>query len=214
MKTTSLAAPISLPVVLGPRRVAFALAIIVALLAGLAAPRAFAQEQAAPAADKPAPDAGVTELPPVNHLVYLAQLPTPAALIKEAAAQGATVQRIDRTNDSVVVVCKYADGHTDTTGYTTLSAASTQEEPAAVVAATDAAPRVAPTVTLVSAPPTTTVVYSDAPAVYYEPRYRYYDPYDNFWAPLALGIGIGWVSGGHGGYYHGHYSHGFSHGHR
>lgn len=178
-----------------------------ALLAtALAAPFALAQTRPAPtppAAPPAAPEAAnVTELPPVNHLVYLDKLPTPAALMKEAAAQGTTIQRIDRTSDSVVVIYKYADGHTDTFGYTTLSAASTVDAPA-VVSAPPAPP---PQITVVSAPPpTTTVIYREPPTVYYETRYRYYDdPLDHFWAPLALGIGIGWVTGGHGSYYHGH----------
>jgi len=193
MKTSTLATGTPLVGSLGHRRIALALAIIVTLLAALAVPQAFAQDKPA---DPAAPAANPGDLPPVTHLVYLDQLPTPAALIKEAAAQGATIQRIDRTSDSVVVVCKYADGRTDTTGYTTLSAASTTEEPAVV--AVPAAPANPPTYTVVS--------YQPAP-VYYETRYRSYDPVDNFWAPLALGIGIGWVSGGHGGHYHG-YNHG------
>jgi len=176
--------------------------LTLALLASaLAAPFAMAADQpAAPTVSAAAPAPAVTALPPVNHLVYLPQLPTPASLMKEAAAQGKSVERIDRTGDSVVVVYKYADGHTDTYGYTTLSAASTEEDPAVAPAAP--APGAPPT----TPPPATTVVYREAAPVYYETRYRYYrDPFDDFWAPLAVGIGIGWITGGHGGhYYHGH----------
>lgn len=199
MNTNTLVKVAPLPDILGSRRFALALATIVTLLAVLALP-ARAEDQ--PAAMAPAP-AG--DLPPVNHLVYLEKLPTPAALVKEAAAKGMIIQRIDRTDDSVVVTYAYADGHTDTTGYTTLTAASTEAEPAVVAAAPGTPPPTATTV--VSPPPTYTVIYRDPAPVYYGRSYYYDDP---FWAPLALGIGIGWVSGGHGGY-RGHG--GFSHGH-
>ena len=55
------------------------------------------------------------------------------------------------------------------------------------------------TYTVVSAPPpTTTVVYVDPSPVYYSTRYyRSYDPAWDFWAPLTLGVGLGWASGGH-----------------
>jgi hypothetical protein len=168
----------------------------VALLASaLAAPFAIAEDQPV------ASSAPAAALPPVNHLVYLAKLPTPAALMKEAAAQGKSVERIDRTGDSVVVVYKYTDGHTDSYAYTTLSSASTEEDPAIAPAAP------APGTTVVTTQqPATTVIYQDAPPVYYDYGYRYYrDPYYDFWGPLALGVGIGWITGGHGGhFYHGH----------
>jgi len=184
------------------------------LATALTVSSAFAQSTA-PAAAAPAPakpDAAPTgsDLPPVNHLVYLAKLPSPASLMKEAAAQGLTIARIDRTDDSIIVTYKYADGHTDTTGYTTLDAATTTESPA--VAATPAAPAPGTPVTTTvlagqPAPGYTVVSYQPAP-VYYGPRYYYDDP---FWAPLALGVGLGFIVGGHGGYYHGgghYYYHG------
>jgi hypothetical protein len=181
----------------------------VALLASaVAAPFAVAADQPAAAA---APAATTAALPPVNHLVYLAKLPTPAALMKEAAEQGKSVERIDRTGDSIVVVYKYADGHTDSYGYTTLSAASTEEDPA-VAPTAPVATTPAPATTVVTTQPATTVIYQAGPPVYYDYgySYRYYrDPFYDFWGPLALGVGIGWISGGHGGYYH-HY-HGWRH---
>ncbi len=159
------------------------------------APFVLAEDQAAPVANS-------AELPTVSRLVYLPQLPTPANLQKEAAAQGTTILRLDHTDDSVVVIYKYADGRTENVGYTILSPDSTTEEKAVVAAP----PPPAPQITVVSAPPPT-VVYREPTTVYYETRY--YDPFDHFWAPLALGIGIGYISGGHGTYYHG-YGRGYS----
>jgi uncharacterized membrane protein YgcG len=174
---------------------AFALAVIVTLLAGLAAPRAFAQETTGP--DQAAPAENTTELPGVSRLVYLSQLPTAASLQQEAVASGSTIVRLDRTDDSVVVIYQHADGRTENVGYTVLSPDSTQEEPAVV--ATPSRP--APEITVVSAPPPT-IIYRERAPVYYESRY--YDRGDNFWAPLALGIGIGYISQGHGSYNRGY----------
>jgi hypothetical protein len=195
MKITTLAAPTPLTVTLGHRRVAFALAVIVTLLAALAAPRAFAEETSAADPDQAAPAENTTELPAVSRLVFLPQLPTAASLQKEATASGSTILRLDRTDDSVVVIYKHADGRTENVGYTILSPNGTQEEPAVV--ATPSRP--APEITVVSAPPPT-IIYRESAPIYY--RTRYYDPVDNFWAPLALGIGIGYISHGHGGYSH------------
>ena len=186
-----------------PACCAFALAVIVTLLAGLAAPRAFAQEQPAADPDPAASAENTTALPVVSRLVYLPQLPTAASLQKEAAASGSSIVRLDRTDDSVVVIYRHADGRTENVGYTILSPDSTQEE-AAVVAAPS---RPAPEITVVSAPPPPTVIYRERAPVYYETRY--YDPVDNFWAPLALGIGIGYISHGHGTNYYG-YGRGYS----
>ena len=212
MKTTSLVAVFPLASRVGPRRLALTLAVIVTLIAALAAPRARAEDKPAGVAEPESvqPPAGTaTELPPVNHLVYLEKLPTTAALIREAKAQGATIQRIDRTGDSVVVTCKYPDGRTDSTGYSTLAAASTVDEPEVTAPASTPPPKTDPTVVAGPAAPRYTVIYSDPAPVYYETRY--YRDYDPFWAPLALGIGIGWVTGGHGhgGWGHGH--HGWRH---
>ena len=165
------------------------------LAAVVSAPLMLAQDAAAPAAT-PAPAASVSTLPVVNHLVYLAKLPTPAELMKGAAAQGSTITRIDQTSDSIVVVYQYANGRTDTFGYTLLSAATTLEN-GAPVAVQPGTPAPAPTVVYAQpVPQTTTVVYRDPETVYYTPRYvRYYDPVADFWGPLALGVGIGWIGG-------------------
>ena len=167
---------------------------VVLLAAVVSAPLALAQDAAAPA--PPAPATNVSTLPVVNHLVYLAKLPTPAELMKGAAAQGSTITRIDQTSDSVVVVYQYASGRTDTFGYTLLSAATTTENPGQV-SVQPGAPAPAPTVVYAQpVPQTTTVIYRDSEPIYYTPRYvRYYDPVADFWGPLALGVGIGWIGG-------------------
>jgi hypothetical protein len=165
---------------------------ILALLA-LAFSPAIAADSTAPAAVPP------TTLPAVDHQVYLSELPASADLMQDAAANGLTITRIDRTNDQVVVTYSYPDGHTATLGYAKLSAAGRAER----VAARQARP---------TAERDVTVVTSEPEIIYYEPRYRtryvYRDPWDDFWLPLTLGVGIGWVSGSHshyGGYYHGGY---------
>ncbi|MDI1248418.1 MAG: hypothetical protein PSV13_05995 [Lacunisphaera sp.] len=212
MKTTALVSPLSSPSAcraIAARSdggfsgfYAFALAVIVTLLASLAVPRAFAQEQPAADPDQAASAENTTALPVVSRLVYLPQLPTAASLQKEAAASGASIVRLDRTDDSVVVIYQHADGRTENVGYTILSPDSTREEPAVV--ATPIRP--APEITVVSAPPPT-IIYRERAPVYYETRY--YDRADNFWAPLALGFGLGYISHGHGTNYRG-YGRGYS----
>ena len=156
---------------------------------------ALGQDASAPATT-PAPAANVAALPIVNHLVYLARLPTPAELMKGAAAQGSTISRIDQTSDSIVVVYQYANGRTDTFGYTLLSAATTTENTTQIAAQPGVSAPAATVVYAQPVPQTTTVVYRDPETVYYRPRYvRYYDPVADFWGPLALGVGIGWIGG-------------------
>ncbi len=144
-----------------------------------------------------------TELPAVNHLVYLSELPASADLMKDAAANGLTVTRLDRTSDRVVVTYGYPDGHTAALGYALLSSASNTDrvasKPGQERRATDER--------------TVTVVSSEPEIIYYEPRYRrtgyyYSDPVDNFWLPLTLGVGLGWATG-----YHGHHGGYYGHGH-
>ena len=139
--------------------------------------------------DSPAIRAG--ELPEVDHMVYLTFMPEPSDLAQDAAANGLTILRLDRTADRIIVSYKYPDGHTATLGYAKLSEAGNRDEvrPARRVAK---------------------VVTPEPEVVYYEPGYRtryvYSDPVDNFWVPLTLGIGLGWATSWHGGhgYYHGH----------
>ena len=139
----------------------------------------------------------------IKQFVYLAKLPTPADLISDAQAQGITVSRIEQSDDRIVVVYQYADGSSQTYAYKLLSSAG---------GSTATAPAVE-NMTVVSAPPPPPpprVVYVEREPVYYSgPRYvRYYDPVWDFWAPVSLGIGLGWNIGGHG-FYRG----GFSGGH-
>ena len=159
----------------------------------LAVSPAFAADPAAPSAVPPA------ELPAVNHQVYLNELPESADLMQNAAANGLTVKRLDRTSDRVVITYGYPDGSTATMGYALLSSAGSTD-------------RVAPKERRATDERTVTVVSPEPEIIYYEPSYRrtryvYREPVDNFWLPLTLGLGIGWVTGHHGhhGRYHGGY---------
>ena len=167
---------------------------LLALLA-LAISPALAADPAASTAVTPA------VLPAVDHQVYLSELPESADLMKSAAANGLTVKRLDRTSDRVVITYGYPDGTTATMGYALLSSAGSADR---------VAPRPDREVR------TVTVVNPEPEIISYEPRYRtryvYRDPVDDFWLPLTLGVGIGWVTGHHShhrGYrgYSGHYSH-------
>lgn len=145
---------------------------------------AFAAE---PAATSTVPAA---ELPAVSHWVYLSELPESADLLKNAAANGLTVKRLDRTSDRVVVTYVYPDGLVASLGYARLSSASNADQ---VVPKPGREKR--------TADGRTFRVISSEPEVIYEPRYRtryiYRDPIDDFWLPLTLGVGIGWATGHH-----------------
>ncbi len=164
---------------------------------------ALAQDKASPA---PAETPGIAEPATIDHVVYLAKLPTPAELMKGAEAQATPILRMDQTGDKIVVVYQYAGGRTVTFAYTLLSSAGSAPAPLATSNAT---------YTVISAPPpTSTVVYTQPPAVYYTPSYvRYYDPAWDFWAPLAIGVGLGWGFGGHGGWHGGYHGGGWHGGH-
>lgn len=173
---------------------------LLALLA-LAVSSAFAADVAPAPAAPPA-----AALPVVDHQVYLSELPASADLMQDASANGLTITRLDRTSDQVVVTYTYPDGHTATLGYAKLSAAARAERLAARQARAPEDREV-------------TVVTAEPEIIYYEPRYRtryvYRDPWDDFWLPLTLGVGIGWVTGSHHGHYRGGYHGGWrSHGHR
>ena len=157
---------------------------------------ALAQDKVSSAPVAAADPQSIAEPAAIDHVVYLARLPTPAELMKGAEAQATPIVRMDQTSDRIVVVYQYAGGRTVTFAYTLLS--STYSSPAPLATSTA-------TYTVVSAPPpTTTVVYTQPQTVYYTPRYaRYYDPAWDFWAPLAIGVGLGWGFGGHGGWHHG-----------
>lgn len=144
------------------------------------------------------------ELPVADHLVYLSELPASADLMKDASANGLTVKRLDRTSDRVVVTYSYPDGSISTMGYALLSSAGNADY-------------VTPRSSRVDRGVETRevrVVSPEPEIIYYEPRYRqtryvYRDPIDNFWLPLTLGLGIGWVSG-HNGHHGSYYGHGYS----
>jgi hypothetical protein len=137
------------------------------------------------------------ELPQADHMVYLSFLPDVSVLTQDAKANGLEIVRIDRTAEKVFVTYKYQDGHTATLGYAKLSADSDRD------VVRPAAPVERRVVREVVTPEPEVVYYERA----YRTRYVYSDPIDNFWAPLTLGIGLGWATswhGGHGHYYHGH----------
>ncbi|RXK56776.1 hypothetical protein ESB00_13170 [Oleiharenicola lentus] len=151
---------------------------------------------AAQAADTAAAPA---TLPEVDHWVYLSELPDPAELTQNAAANGLSVQRLDQTADAVVITYKYPDGVVGTMGYKLLSSVRTSERVVARVQP--------PSRAVYTSGDTTTVVVKDDPEIIYverEPRTRVvYRERDDFWLPLTLGLGIGYVTGHHS---HHHYS--------
>lgn len=133
-------------------------------------------------------------MPEVDHMVYLSFLPSPDELMKDAAANGLTVLRLDHTADKVVVSYKYPDGHTATLGYALLSASGKAQRVAAQRS-----------VEVVTREPE--IVYVERPYTRTRVVYRDRD-WDNFWPPLVLGLGIGYVSG------HNSHSHWRGHYHR
>ncbi len=146
--------------------------------------------------DAPAVRAG--ELPPVDHMVYLSFLPDVSVLKQDAKANGLEILRVDRTADQVIVSYKYPDGHTATLGYSKLSSDSDRD------VVRPAAPVQRRVVTQVVTPAPEVVYYEPA----YRTRYVYNDPVYDFWAPLTLGIGLGWATSWHGGYHGGWHGHG------
>ena len=147
----------------------------------------------------------VAEPAVIDHVVYLARLPSPAELMKSAESQGTPIARMDQTADRILVVYQYAGGRNVTFAYTLLSAAGSAPAPTGQPVST------ATYTTAPAAVPTSTVVYTQPETVYYSPRYvRYHDPAWDFWAPFAIGVGFGWL-GGHGGGWHGGYHHGWHH---
>ncbi len=139
-----------------------------------------------------ADDAGATAtatVPDVDHMVYLSFLPEPSELMADAKASGLTVLRLDKTADKVVVSYKYPDGHTATLGYSLLSSASSSD-------------RIKERTVVETRPAEREIVYVDRP---YRTRVVYSDPYwDDFWVPLTLGVGLGWVISDHHGWHGGH----------
>jgi hypothetical protein len=162
--------------------------------------------------------APATDLPPVDHYVYLSQLPHPEDLMHDAAANGLTITRLDQTADHVVVTYQYADGHIATLGYALLGAAGTRSNPIVLNSPAPAAHSSAQvsqvdggSTVVVHQDPQVVYVDHSYPAYYGYPYYGY--PYYGYWAPLTVGIGIGWSTAYYGGgHYHGGYYGGHSHG--
>jgi hypothetical protein len=140
----------------------------------------------------------VAKTPEIDHMVYLSFLPDTDELMADAKANGLTVLRLDKLADRVVITYKYPDGHEATLGYKLLSSASSND-------------RVIGKVTTVSSPSTTTVVERTVierePEIIYvdrTPRTRVvYRERDDFWLPLTVGLGIGYITGHHS--HHGHW---------
>lgn len=148
--------------------------------------------------------ASVSESVPVDGLIHVQKLPTPAQITSDAEAEGMTVTRMEQLADRIVVTYRYASGNTRTFAYTTTLPTDPDKEVAGV-----APPPAAPA-------PSYTVIYTEPAPVYYYPRYvRTYDPY---WPATTFSFGFGRSFGtfGHSGYYgrpypyHRHYRH---HGH-
>lgn len=143
-----------------------------------------------------APQVAPGALPEVDHMVYLSFLPETDELMADAKANNLTVLRLDKTVDRVIVTYKYPDGHSATLGYGLLGSSPAndrvRERPAEVVERT------------------TTVVDRDPEVIYVERPYRerviYRDTVDDFWLPLTLGLGIGYISGHNHHYYAPHHS--------
>ncbi|MDQ5981020.1 MAG: hypothetical protein QG602_3998 [Verrucomicrobiota bacterium] len=144
------------------------------------------------------------KIPEPDHYVYLSFLPEPAELMADAKANGLEVLRLDHTADRVVVTYKYPDGHTATLGYAKLGSVRASDRVVARVQP--------PSSAVYTSGDTTTVVVKDDPEIIYverEPRTRVvYREREDFWLPLTLGLGIGYVTGHHS---HGHYWRGHSH---
>ena len=156
----------------------------------------------------------VAKTPEIDHMVYLTFLPDTEELMADAKTNGLTVLRLDKTADRVVVTYKYPDGHTATLGYGLLSSASSNDRVIGKVTSVSSSPnsdlQSPSSVTVVER----TVVEREPEIIYVDrtPRTRVvYRERDDFWPPLILGLGIGYISGhnSHSHYYsRGHYSRG------
>jgi len=178
----------------------FASLIVVGALVGLTA-RAdeIVRPTPVPTVSGAAQPNSVEEPAVIDHVVYLARLPSPDELMKGAELKATPIVRMDQTADRIVVVYQYGGGRTVTFAYTLLSSAGSSRAAANL-------PRSSAEYSVVTPSPTPapTVVYAEPDVVYYSPRVRYYDPAWDFWAPFAVGVGFGWLGGhGHGGWHGG-----------
>lgn len=158
-----------------------------ALAASLLAGGAFAQT---PGSTLQAPSS-------VDHYVYLSFLPEASELQADAKKNGLEILRLDKTAETVVVTYRYPNGTTATLGYKKLDAASAADRVIAREQATEYSQptRTVERVETVYSQPSTDVVYVERPST----TYVYRDTWNDFWAPLTIGLGVGYVSG--------HYSH-------
>lgn len=144
----------------------------------------------------------------VDGNVFVAQLPTPTQLMRDAEAEGVTVDRIEQTDVRVLATYKYANGTTRTYAYQLLSRAGDVPAPSSNIASISNA---TPPAAVIYSKPQPTYYYSEPQRVYYyeSPRYvRYYDDPWDFWGPLTLGVGLGFTCGDHGHYHGGYRGHG------
>ena len=171
---------------------------VVALVGALSGAGAFAQSQSAPAAN--------ANQPILNEVNYVDQLPNPSELSKNEAPAGARLSKITQTSGTVTVTYTYADGHTYVVAYELLADAGN----ARVAQAPAPSTTLSPTVVQPSSPPppvyysepAPTVVYQEAPPVYYDSPSYYSYPW---FPPIALSLGFAF-HGGHGfAGYHGGY---------
>jgi len=58
----------------------------------------------------------------INGYVYVAKLPTPTQLLKDAEAEGLTIARMEQSADRMIVVYQYPNGSTRTFAYTPAAA--------------------------------------------------------------------------------------------
>ncbi len=176
--------------------------IAIATLLGLAglATGGFAQGQSDAAAatfnsNAPAAAAAASRPQTVSRVIYTPQLPSAQELTNAAAAQGATIERMDQTGNQITVTYRTNSGQQTVVAYQVLPTAGNG-------AVTNGTTVVTPT----SAAPS--VVYSSPTVVYTDPYYGYgygYPYYGYGWGfPVSVGIGFGFHGGGfHGGGFHG-----------
>src|SRR3954469_23998563 len=96
------------------------------LVSGFSAGASLKAEEVAKPSPAPAvadsEDRSATDEPTViDHVVYLAKLPTADELVKGADAKGTPILRMDQTADRIVVVYQYSGGRTATFAYTLIS---------------------------------------------------------------------------------------------
>jgi len=183
---------------------------LLALVGAVSGAALFAQDNGSaptvsstPPPPPPASAAAPAPQTPVDGLIHVQKLPSPAQITADAEAEGMTVTRMDQESDRIIVTYRYASGNTRTFAYTTVLPTNPDNEIGASTV-TSAPPPPAPNYS---------VIYTEPAPVYYYPRYV--SPYyDSYWPRTSLSIGLGFGRG-FGGYYgpsryygsHGHWRH-------